>query len=383
MVFIPYPGNHPSCIKHLLTHGSPKDEDYNATNLTLARYTTTKGLADNEALALAEAIAKATPESHPTSKDFSGKVSNFKSVLNSAKRNPEGYQWSCSYIWGSDELNKAKACIGAKCPAYPGEQDKNRKTDTDEDKTKPLNRLIWQALTALSETGKEIRPSLILAELEKLDAPEKPLWEATATDELAEREILSFVLHNPAEGLAEALLVDIPMAGFIFTSDQDSAAYLKALEHEQPCSWETFKAHLNRVRDTGLRIQAQQQAKKSSQAFSDRIQPVPETLDRLVTESRNLLRKTSSQVQSMEAHTPALLEELFSKPKDAITTPSSWLNNTLNGGWLPGRLYVIGAPPGAGKTTFVLGLLITRLRLEFLPCMLPMRCPDSSSGHIL
>jgi len=51
-------------------------------------------------------------------------------------------------------------------------------------------------------------------------------------------------------------------------------------------------------------------------------------------------------------HIPDFLEDLFGKAAPVIPTASTHLNRALNGGWQPAKLYVIGAPPGSGKTTF-------------------------------
>lgn len=337
---------HPACIQYLLVNGAPTDQDYNQTNITLARYALSRKLNDDAARGLAESMAKATLDSHPTSKDFSGKISNFKSAWSSAKRNPERYQWGCSYIWGSDELNRDGACIGRQCPIYPGDRNQPQPTG------KPWNQLIWKAIQALSERGAEIRASLILAELENVKTVDQTTWEATAADEAAEREALAFILQNAEAGLQEVVQLDIPAAGFISTTRLDIREYLQSLEREKPCNLLSFQHHLERIRDTGLRVVASQNAQKSTKELSDRTQPVPETLDRLLTESQKLLRRSTSEVQPMSAYTRELMGDLFGKPDAAIATPSGWLNNALNGGLAPGRFYVIGAPPGAGKTTF-------------------------------
>jgi replicative DNA helicase len=54
----------------------------------------------------------------------------------------------------------------------------------------------------------------------------------------------------------------------------------------------------------------------------------------------------------MVAYSQDLIRDLFGQPQTAIPTPAHWLNHALNGGLHPGRLYVIGAPPGSGKTTW-------------------------------
>ncbi len=298
---------------------------------------------------LAIAMAKATPDSHPTSKDETAKISNFNSAWKSALRKPENYRWGCSYALAGVDTHDPVAlalrgCVGSSCSLWKAFKKSDRKKQM-------LNQKIWQAITALADRGAEVRPSTIQAELELIDAPTEYDWKATDADELAERELLAYILQYPETGLVEAMLVDISAAGFISVSTLDSKPYLEALLKEKPCSPATFSAHLNRVRDTGLRVMATAQANESATAFGDRRLPIPETLDRLLTQSRNLLRRTSTEIQPMEHHVPDLLTELFSKPQNAIATPSQWLNNALNGGWLPGGLYVIGAPPGAGKTT--------------------------------
>lgn len=350
-------GAHPACIQHLIHNGSPLSLDYNAANMTLARYALTRELNDAAALALASTIAKATPDNHPTSKDEAAKISNFQSAWKSAKRNPERYQWGCSYaLAGIDTKDSAalasRGCIGNKCSMWKDFKVSKPSQANDDDEPKLLNQTLWLAITALASRGAEVRLSTILAELETLDEPTECGWKAKDADELAERELLSYILQNPETGLVEALLVDISAAGFISVSKLDPKPYLEALVKEKPCNPATFNMHLERVRNIGLRVMAKAQAIESVTAFSDRLQPIPETLDKLLSQGRNLLRRASSEIQPMEHHVPELLVELFSKPQNAISTPSQWLNNALNGGWLPGLLYVVGAPPGAGKTTF-------------------------------
>ncbi len=349
-------GEHPACVQHLIQHGAPLDLEYNAANITLARYAISRELNDAAALALASAMAKATPDNHPTSKNEAAKVSNFQSAWKSIKRNPERYQWNCSYALVGIETKDSAAlatrgCIGNKCSVWQEFRISNHSKAYSDNHKKLLNQTIWLAITAVADRGVEIRLSTILVELETLNPSVGRGWEANEVDELTERELIAYILHYPETGLIEALLVDIPAAGFISVSESDTKSYLEALLKETPCSPTTFSAHLNRVRDTGLRVIATAQANESASAFGDRRLPIPETLDRLLTQSRNLLRRTSTEIQPMEHHVPELLTELFSKPQNAIATPSQWLNNALNGGWLPGRLYVIGAPPGAGKTT--------------------------------
>ncbi len=90
--------SHPACITHLLNTGSPLEIDYNQANLTLTRYCLTKGYSREDAINMAESMARNTSEAHPTSKDYQGKISNFKSAFNSASRHRDDYKFQCSYI---------------------------------------------------------------------------------------------------------------------------------------------------------------------------------------------------------------------------------------------------------------------------------------------
>jgi len=44
-----HPDEHLACIQYLITNGAPTDQEYNQTNITLARYALSRGLADDAA----------------------------------------------------------------------------------------------------------------------------------------------------------------------------------------------------------------------------------------------------------------------------------------------------------------------------------------------
>ncbi|MBD1862412.1 MULTISPECIES: DnaB-like helicase C-terminal domain-containing protein [Trichocoleus] len=345
--------DHPACIQYLLHQGAPTDQDYNAVNLTLSRYAITRGLERAQVVSLAKRLAEASPH-HPTSKlTLEAKLRNFHGTYASASRNPQEYQWSCSYIRASQELVRGGGCTGYACPFWPWERpDGNNEaarraeqellgyilyhpeagmqealgtdlpaegfiaTESSLDPKKPplyLHRFLWEALVALETGGKELVPSLILAQLERVG------------------------------GQTSALSTE---------AINQAAAYLDALQAQPPCSWETFVEHLSNVRETGLRLLAQEQAATATEWLSDRGQPVMETLETLIQGSQNLQRRSAAQTLPMVAYSQDLIRDLFGKPQTAIPTPAHWLNHALNGGLHPGRLYVIGAPPGSGKTTW-------------------------------
>ena len=350
-------GQHPSCIQHLITRGAPRDQQYNAVNLTLARYAISRNLTDQEAATLGEQMAKATPDTHPTGKDFQARVDNFKSVLRSARRQPDQYRWSCGYQRESKELLAAGGCPGWTCPFWPYRKSEKQPAwqtgpaDTlaerellgyllanpqalpeasrveippegfqtsvplsdSPGKMVPLTRIIWKTLVVLGGKGHEVRPSLILANLDR--------------------------------GEVEKGVSDLSLQK---TADE----YLRGLSTETPCTRQTFLHHMGRLRETGLRLLAAKHVQHAGEVLTDRRAALPSVLENLTFHTRELQRRTRSEVLPMADFTLDLSQNLFGEPAGAISTPSQWLNRALNGGWQPGRLYVLGAPPGAGKTTF-------------------------------
>ena len=340
-------GAEPACITWLRQNGAPLDQEYNAVNLTLARYALSRGLGEAAALLLAEEVARATrPEHHTRKQDPQEKVRNFMSVWKSAQREPERYQFNCSYIRESQEL-KAEGCSGRSCPAWP-----------------------W---TGEAATAPAPRP-------------------ASPADRLAEREAIAFLIANPEEALPLALQQRIPLEAFLTLHGTDGeeprhrnvweavlalagqeirpstilaawervqaapvtdeqAAWLEALISAPPCSLSTFEDHLERLRETGNREVLTKHLREAEAANQQR-EALPTVLDTLITSAQQIQRRGASDIRPMEDLTGEILRGLLTNPPVSIKTPSEWLNTVLTGGWLPGRLYVLGAPPGEGKTTF-------------------------------
>jgi hypothetical protein len=221
----------PACMTWLRQHGPPMDQPYHLVNLTLARYAIARRLDEDDALTMAEEMARATRPEHPTGhQNPSEKVRNFRSVLKSAMREPAQFQFNCSYVLASPEL-KAEACSGRACPAWP--------------------------------------------------------YGAGASPAPAPRPVATPV----------AVPDDVPV----------------------PPATPPVAAR-------------------------------PDVRQRPTTTTPPPPKEDASR-SPMGALTPGLLLDLFAPPA-RIEAPSAWLNRVLNGGWLPGRLYLLGGPSGAGKTAF-------------------------------
>lgn len=348
--FVLFPPNqHPSCINHLLTQGAPLELDYNDVNMTLARYALARNLSESEAVTLAETIAKHTPDNHPTSKDDWGKVHNFKSVYNSAQRKPDDYSWRCSYALAKIKTHNqteltARGCIGEKCPLWPYTHQPFSSKHT-------LSlALVWRSVSTLAAKGIELRISTILLEL-KNNTEKVTLNKATEADLALESEVLAYILQKP-EILTEILSLHIPDQGFISATSLTPTEFLNHLNTANLPNPAVFYSYLDLIRDRGLRSLTQTQLNQTRIDCNNPNQPLPETLTTLTQATNLLLRRTVSDIQPMNYYTQGLITDLFSRAPQSIPTPSLWLNNVFNGGFAPGKLYVIAAPPGGGKTTF-------------------------------
>ena len=347
------PDEHPACIHYLINQGAPTDQDYNSVNLTLARYVITRGWERNHAEPLAEAMARAS-DHHPTSKiTVESRLRNFYSTYASVKRNPHDYQWSCSYIRNSRELVRCGGCTGYACPFWQWE-----KPEGDNEVARRIERDLLAYILHHPEAGMQEAlgvdlpvEGFIATFMPKGDDP-KPfylhqmLWECFVNLEIEGRELTPSLVLSRLEKMAmDRVLLLTPILNQV-------SAYLDELLDMAPCGWETFTELLMRVRDTGLRLMAKEQAATASELLDSHLHPVAETLETLIHHSQHLQQRNASEVMPMVAYTQDLIRELFGQPQTAIATPASWLNRSLNGGLHPGRLYVVGAPPGSGKTTW-------------------------------
>jgi replicative DNA helicase len=344
---------HPACIHYLINNGAPTDQDYNAVNLTLSRYAITRGCDRTQIEFLAERMAQAS-EHHPTSKiTVDAKLRNFQGAYASARRNPQDYQWSCSYVRASQELVRCGGCTGYACPFWQWERPDGDNEAARRAERELLGYILCHPEAGMQEAlGIDLPAEGFIATCQSVADEKTPLylhrliWEALVTLETAGRELISSLILAQIEQV-----LDRKSASPTNVVNQ-AAAYLDELLQMSPCSWDTFVEHLTKVRDTGLRLLAKEQAATATELLGDRLQSVTETLETLINESQNLQRRSASQTLPMVAYSQDLIRDLFGQPQTAIPTPAHWLNHALNGGLHPGRLYVIGAPPGSGKTTW-------------------------------
>jgi len=134
------------------------------------------------------------------------------------------------------------------------------------------------------------------------------------------------------------------------------SAYIDTLIEQPPCSQETFKEHQKRIREVGLRRQLLRTLSGARTDVLDLSEPLEGTLVDLKHIGDFLLRKAAREAELVETLLTPYLKDLLTIQSNSIPTHSPWLNNILTGGLHGGKLYVLGAPPGAGKTTFCANL---------------------------
>jgi replicative DNA helicase len=339
-------GGHPACINHLANHGAPLEVDYNYSNITIARYVNSKGLDDEEAIALASEMATSTSPDHPTSKDYEGKVSNFKSVLSSATNNPEAYQFHCSYIFDKlgDEKPSSRGCIGSNCPIYS----LPKPNIQPEASSNPLNRLIFESLMELSIEGKEVCKSQILAYVEnKLkDNKQPPQIKHTVSpsQQLQESEILAYLIQYPEE--LEGL-IDVYPNGFQSLTSTPPLEHLDYLYSISYPTSETIADYLAAVQGRGVRGEV----KEVHKAYEGGLIQLS-VLKEKVTEIDDKAIFKQSEGFNCD-YVSDMVANIYENNTQPLPSFSSHLNALLSGGFKQKHLYVIGAPPGSGKSTLL------------------------------
>jgi len=364
--------NHPSCINHLITNGSPLEIDYNQANLTLIRYCLSKGIEKKEAIALAELMAKNTSDNHPTSKDYQGKIADFKSAFNSCDRHKENYQFNCSYILSNLNGQKlsTRGCIGSQCSLFKPNQNKSDKPrlegyegtnnssgNSSARKYYPLNRFIFEAMVKLASEDKELCKSLILTEVEgKLEDTEpKDKYQLKEAIALKEAELLGYFLIETDLILDH---LDLLAEGFTTLTDLTSLKigdYFDYLLSLKLPSEATLEAHLEEIQKEGLKVLSTAKFKQyqAEVLFTNPVEVLAKNLD----ETEEILKRSlnDEEILPVSDRCNDWFLNLLAEDNKLISTFSDDLNYLL-GGFGRGKLIVIGAPPASGKSTICLQL---------------------------
>lgn len=309
---------HPACIMLLITRGARREREYNKECLTLATYIKGRGYSEEIALDLGTRLAEATPADHPTTKKtVEQKMEHFKRVLKSVMDNDTYETYKCACTLTSCKLNNLKVEEPERVP------------------TKAEIFIEGEFLARVIHDESSLQEALHMeVPIESFLLPEaKSLWLAIQELFSSGCEIRQATLLNAVEGNTQNLL--------------DALYNTKEL-----CKPHTFTDYCIKLREAGLRRIAIKHAQEATASLEDINTPITETLDELVNKAKTIQKQKASDIKPMSDYMQELEQDLFSKSKPSLYTPSNWLNEILNGGWQGRKLYVLGAPPGAGKTTF-------------------------------
>lgn len=386
-------GEHPACITALLEQGPRPEHLLNGENLNLARYCAQAGLEQEEAEALATQLWEATPEGY-SRKDLGGSLKNFRSSYSRALEQDSGYLFRCSDMaaGGPVEARKLVAsgrCQGEACPCWPWGPGR---PETTADAPRPLRQLgdtsgpgdwkaefpsprnqapanpaagpgevpgelltrrLWRALQHAHATGQELRLSLVLAAAESLPEdphPSRPGHQVPLADVLAERELLAAALGPHAEAVLQAAALLSP-AAFSSRTTEPWDGWASALAAATPPAEDVWRAHLDRLAEVALRVEAGAAGQKlTTQAATGEVSAA-DALAGAALQVAQLQRAATPDLAPADDHLEALVDELLSPAPPRIPVSHPGLRQVLGGGFRPGQLIAMGGPPGSGKTT--------------------------------
>ena len=387
-------GTHPQCITALLEQGPRPETTLNGENLNLARYCAQRELDDEEAEAMATTLWEQTPEGF-SKKDLGASLKNFRGSFTKAQEGESTYLFRCSDMaaGGPEQARKLVAhgrCKGEACPCWPwgpgrpepsSDQagninqlnDRKRKAEfptpskqgtseaaatTGEDPGELHGRTLWRAIQRVHAEGQQLTLSLVLAAVERLPEdphPSRPAHQVVMADVLAERELLAAALGPDGEEVLKASVLLSP-SGFNARSTDDWDTWATATAGATAPPADTWRAHLDRLADTALRVDAADLGKElASSTLERKVGPA----DALATAGQGvaqLQRAATPDLAPADDHLEAVVAEMLSAALPTIPVTHPGLKRVLGGGFRQGRLVAAGGPPGAGKTTVALQL---------------------------
>lgn len=372
---------HPGCIDHLLAAGCPHDWDLHHGNGVLARYCHQTGAEDAEDLAI-QFFEATLAAGHPTAKSQSAALKDFRQWMKSCAEH-EGTEtalpFRCSTMveGGPKEAKSCERCTGEACPAWPWigtgarEQEFQSASGSREQKGENaadgslLARRFWLGIQSVLLAGGEVRLSTVLAAAPEPDAIKGPSRVNDKADDLAEREFLAHLLQNPTE-VGELLAgLELPAEAFNSRLKADWEPWAEALLTDPPCDRSTWIEHRNRLVDRANRTLAMALGRELLKDADDLACQPADAITEVVDGGAQLLKAADPELQPMREHVPGLLADLLRVDAPAIPLLHPGLARVFGGGLRPGRMVVIGGPPGCGKTTLSLQVADDAARAGF------------------
>lgn len=319
-------GELPPCMKTMFEYGCLPGETFNKTALTFARYANDTRLSPSQRKQLA--IRLAEDFSGNTEKDVSQRIRHIDSLKQHANE-----PFSCAYMLKHRNVDSfAFNCVD--CAARPKGVMRDsagagtRQAEQPQAASKRLETEL--ALQLLHVTLQQGKPSAVI------DAAILP-------------DGLATVWRAAGDGVTTAT----EMAEWCERRGHSEAAQLTSLVNKllhlvtEPSANELAQI-VERAVALTARHKAQQTLTAATHALNEG-KPLDEAL--LAVDALAAAQPTPHWGIPLERHRSALLASLAGDSSPAIKTPFDALNSRLSGGLRGGKLYVLGAPPGSGKTT--------------------------------
>lgn len=377
-------GKLPPCIRALIEHGpSPGQRTYDKNNLTLARYSHAAGLPQETADSLARALADNPTPQVFTGKDHHEKLRHWDSIQN-APAVAEGF--SCLFMLGDKHLAPHFDC--GKCAARPEGVKRGggparvveagpspfeaapaatatappaRERLTLE--TKLVEQLLAHALASgqLPDIHPQILPAVEYA-LTDLHTFRVPLT-GLLRDALAEGNRTPAAVASWADGLPHARLALGTDSARHLAKNPDLQRELRrwiteklvelvdSLRGRPALSEQEAADVLARARDLSQKAHLADALRVAAEDLSKPGRGVLEPIATLSQAIVSLQKDHADFGAPLDSQAAELLEGLVATSRPAIPTPFESLNEILGGGLQAGKLYVLGALAGGGKTT--------------------------------
>lgn len=334
-------GYAPPCIRSLLEKGVPHEIDYNTANMNLAAYCHSGDVGEGRAEAFAGMMADAS-EDHPTGKKAKAdKLKNFKS-------NPER-PFYCEYPRNTPAWAKhyggAQACQGCEVKPDFGYDKQTSQTQTDSGIDKPvleeavaldLLAYAWQTVTPLQQI-RYVWPSVLV-----VDRNTAPWYRLTA--ETLEAGASSAAFFAKVESYISERQKDV----FTQKPWRDSAAAFFDKLQAHTVTEEAGKAALARATHLERRLTLSNAVREALGNGQDIAANVVAMQIRGAAEASLKAEEGTGPLAGLRND---LFKDFARAAANVVPTPFPRLNGLLHGGWGGGKLYVLIAPPKAGKTT--------------------------------
>lgn len=348
------------CIQALSKHGARAElGSWDKNALTLKRYAVTAGLAEENALTLLKAVSDNTGPDFPTGKDWNAKARHWNSI-----KAPGPFR--CGFVLA------ARPALGfrcADCAARPvgvqtGAAEPLRDNANDPGKGNPDNPAVPPEETTLflepaladSLVQVALRSGMPEARIDPAIFPETALPD----NDTKTGKPLTAALHSLAwNGIGAGYRTAAALLNWVDRQPEPPnppakralAALVQRLLGLSPVPESEATALVERASDLTARRELLNALGTGTAATQQR-KPLMDVIGGLHETTARLQQAAGTAWGSpLTAYAAELLDGLIRVDRPTVATPFDHLNSLLGGGLHGGKLYVLAAPPGGGKTT--------------------------------